>query len=91
MTHLEASSKMLLGTPEDVPADESAAEFQEWFANVSSTIEAYAKTTEVAGPRVSPFDDPTEFAQTPLTRPTGALHGLFPRGCTMWLVVLIGH
>jgi hypothetical protein len=62
--HLEASSKMLLGTPEDVPADESAAEFQECFVNVSSTIEAYAKTTEVVEPRVSPFDDPTVFAQT---------------------------
>ena len=31
--------------------------------NVSSTIEAYAKTTEVVEPRVSPFNDPTEFAQ----------------------------
>ncbi len=32
--------------------------------NVSSATEAYAKTTEVVEPRVSPFNDPTEFAQT---------------------------
>jgi hypothetical protein len=44
---LEVSSKRLLRTPEDVPADEGAAEFQECFVNVSSTIEACAKTTEV--------------------------------------------
>lgn len=35
--------------------------------NVSSTIEANAKTTEVVEPRVSPFNDPSEFAQpTPM-------------------------
>jgi len=43
------------------PADGSAAEFQECFVNVRSTIEAYAKTTEVAEPRMSPFNDPLNF------------------------------
>jgi hypothetical protein len=38
---LEASSKRMLRMPEDVPANEGAAEFQECFLNVSSTIEAY--------------------------------------------------
>jgi hypothetical protein len=33
----------MIRTPEDVPADEGVAEFQEYFVNVSSTIEAYAK------------------------------------------------
>ena len=31
--------------------------------NVRSTFEANAKTTETMEPRVSPFDDPTEFAE----------------------------
>jgi hypothetical protein len=61
---LEASSKRLFRMPEDVSADQGAAEFQECFVNVSPTIEAYAKTTEVVEPRVSPLNDPTEFAQT---------------------------
>lgn len=61
---LKASSKRLLRTSEDVPADEGAAEFQERFVNVSSTIEANTKTAEVVEPRVSPFNHPAEFAQT---------------------------
>ncbi|WP_429498268.1 phage late control D family protein [Robbsia andropogonis] len=39
---LEASSKILLSTPEDIPTDERAAKFQECFVNVSTTIEANA-------------------------------------------------
>ncbi|WP_429500792.1 ParB N-terminal domain-containing protein (plasmid) [Robbsia andropogonis] len=41
-TALEASSKILLSTPEDIPTDERAAKFQECFVNVSTTIEANA-------------------------------------------------
>lgn len=51
---LEASSIRLRRTPEAVPADENAAEFQERFVNVGPPIEANAKTTEVVEPRVSP-------------------------------------
>lgn len=40
--YLEASSKILLSTPEDVPTDERAAEFEERFVNVRATIEANA-------------------------------------------------
>lgn len=40
--HLEASSKRLLGTPEDIPADERATEFEKRFVNVSAPIEASA-------------------------------------------------
>lgn len=61
---LEASSKMpLLRTAEDIPADESAAEFQERFVNVGPTIEANAKTAEVMEPGVGPFNHPAEFSE----------------------------
>ncbi|MCY1262954.1 hypothetical protein D9M68_135960 [compost metagenome] len=53
----------LLRTPEDIPADESPAEFQERFVNVGPTIEANAKTAEVMKPGVSPFNHPAEFSQ----------------------------
>lgn len=54
----------MLRTPEDIPADKGATEFQERFVNVSSTIEANTKTTEVVEPRVSAFNHPAEFPQT---------------------------
>ncbi|KAI3600630.1 hypothetical protein D8I24_4388 [Cupriavidus necator H850] len=44
---LETVSKRRLSAPEDVPADERAAEFEERFVNVGSTFEANAKTTKV--------------------------------------------
>lgn len=47
-----------------VPADESAATFQERFVNVGSAIEPNAQTPEVVEPRVSPFHYPAEFART---------------------------
>jgi len=39
---LEVSSKTLLGSPEDVPADERAAKFQECFVNVGTSLETRA-------------------------------------------------
>ena len=48
---------------EDARADEGAGEFQECFVNASSTIKAYARTTEVVDPGVSPFNDPSELAE----------------------------
>lgn len=64
---------MLLGAPEDIPADESAAEFQERFVNVGPAVEANTKTTEVVEPGVSPFNYPPEFSQT------AAMLGTAPR------------
>ncbi|HDR9767294.1 TPA: hypothetical protein QDC27_002253 [Burkholderia cepacia ATCC 25416] len=40
--NLEASSKRLLDTPEDIPTDRRATEFQECFVNVSPLLEASA-------------------------------------------------
>ncbi len=54
---------MLLRTPEDVPADEGAAEFQEHLANVGATIEANAKAAGIVEPRVRTFDHPTILAE----------------------------
>jgi hypothetical protein len=87
---LEASSKRLLRTPEDVPADEGAAEFQECFVNVSSTIETYAKTTEVVEPRVSPFNDPAEFSQTTAMFSTAPCDHRFDAAFAQSLTMRIG-
>ncbi|CAG9262330.1 hypothetical protein [Burkholderia cepacia] len=40
--NVEASSKRLLDTPEDIPTDKRATEFQECFVNVSPSLEASA-------------------------------------------------
>jgi hypothetical protein len=53
----------LLSSAEDVPANQGAREFEECFMNVRAAFEANAKTTETMEPRVSPFDDPTAFAE----------------------------
>ncbi len=39
---IEASSKRLLDTPEDVPTDKRAPEFEKCFVNVSTSLEAGA-------------------------------------------------
>ncbi len=39
---LEASSKTLLSSSEDVPTDERAAKFEECFVNVGTSLEASA-------------------------------------------------
>jgi hypothetical protein len=48
---------------EDVPADQRTCEFEECCMNVRAAFEANAKTTETMEPRVSPFNDPTAFAE----------------------------
>lgn len=42
MRQLEVGSKTLLSSPDDVPADERAAKFQECFVNVGTSLEACA-------------------------------------------------
>ncbi len=61
---LEMDSKRLLRPSDDVPADKGATEFEKRFVNVGAMLEANTKTTEALKPRMSTFDNPSEFAQT---------------------------
>ena len=71
---------MLLEALEDIPADESAAEFQERFVNVGPAVEANTKTTEVVEPGVSPFTTHRNFPRPlPCSVRRLAITGLMPR------------
>jgi len=89
---LEASSKRLLGTPEDVPADERAAEFKKCFVDVSATFKANTESTKIVKPRVSPFHNPSKFAEpTSMFGPALRDHGLdaeVPKRLTMRLGII---
>jgi hypothetical protein len=61
---LETDSKRLLRPSEDVLADEGATAFEKCLVNVGTMFEANTKTTEVVKPRMTTFDNPSEFAQT---------------------------
>jgi len=73
---LETISKKLLRTPENVPADEGATEFEECFVNVGPTLEANAKTTEIVEPCMSAFDHPAKFAETATVFGSASQHDL---------------
>lgn len=76
LEHLEVSSKTLLSSSEDVPADERTAEFQECFVNVSTPLEARAQTAEIMEPGVRTFDQPTILAEpAPVFGPALRDHG----------------
>ena len=51
----------LLGTSQDIPADQAATEFEEYAVNVSTALETNTEATEVMQPSMYAVDDPAMF------------------------------
>lgn len=79
---LETVSKRLLGTYEDVPADERTIEFKECLVDVGSTLKENSKTAKIVQPYVSTLDHPAELADSAAVFRAAPGNHVFDTACT---------